>query len=184
VNIGHDIAAGWDKAEQITGSDAMADCIASPSADGCTQASAVYGMSIVNGLQLGIDPVTDSMEANMEATLDTDDTVGQATEDDSSEAPSIIYRGGGKAPSNFRLREGEEALSFRDSLSNPLSPGLPVLFPGKDYVGIDTSLLPPGSVVSDGVFGSALTPPGHVSVYLDDPMVLKAAIIEFGRFPK
>jgi hypothetical protein len=39
-------------------------------------------------------------------------------------------------------------------------------------------------VVPDGVPGSAETPPGHVSVYIDDPALLKAAIIEFGRFPK
>jgi RHS repeat-associated protein len=98
--------------------------------------------------------------------------------------PAVIYRGGGKSPSNFRLREGESALSFRDSLTNPLPPGKPVLHPGKEYVGLDTSKLPAGSVVPDGVPGSTLTPPGHVSVYVDDPMVLKAAIIESGKFPK
>jgi hypothetical protein len=98
--------------------------------------------------------------------------------------PAVIYRGGGKSPSNFRLREGENALSFRESMSNPLPPGRPVLRPGKEWVGIDTSQLPRGSVVPDGVPGSAVTPPGHVSVYIDDPELLKAAIIEFGRFPK
>jgi hypothetical protein len=51
-----------------------------------------------------------------------------------------------------------------DSLSNPLAPGRPVMNPGKDWIGIDTSKLPPGSVVPDGVPGSAVTPPGHVSV--------------------
>lgn len=100
------------------------------------------------------------------------------------EIPAVIYRGGGKSPSNFRLREGEDALSFRDSLSNPLPPGRPVMHPGKDWVGIDTSKLPPGSVVPDGVPGSSVTPPGHVSVYVDDPMRLKEAIIEWGKFPK
>jgi hypothetical protein len=100
------------------------------------------------------------------------------------EIPAVIYRDGGKSPSNFRLREGESALSFRDSMSNPLPPGHAVLRPGKDWVGIDTSKLPRGSVVPDGVPGSELTPPGHVSVYVNDPELLKAAIIESGRFPK
>ncbi len=100
------------------------------------------------------------------------------------EIPAVIYRGGGKSPSNFRLREGEDALSFRDSLSNPLSPGSPVMHPGKDWVGLDTSKLPGGSVVPDGVRGSSVTPPGHVSVYVHDPMLLKEAIIEWGKFPK
>lgn len=59
-----------------------------------------------------------------------------------------------------------------------------MLIPGKEYIGLDTSQLPVGSVAPDGVPGLALTPPGHVSVYIDDPMLLKAAIIEFGKFPK
>lgn len=71
------------------------------------------------------------------------------------------------------------ALSFRDSLSNPIgSAERPVLRPGEPYIGIDTSRLPPGSVVADNL------PPGHVSVtgvsveeYLD-------ALIERGKFPK
>lgn len=100
------------------------------------------------------------------------------------EIPAVIYRGGGKSPSNFRLREGEDALSFRDSLSNPLPPGHPVMHPGREWVGLDTSKLPPGTVVPDGVPGSAVTPPGHVSVYVDDPMLLKDAIIESSKFPK
>jgi hypothetical protein len=55
---------------------------------------------------------------------------------------------------------------------------------GITYIGIDTSQLPPGSVVPDGVPGSALTPPGRVSVYIDAPELLKAAIIEKGNFRK
>lgn len=101
-----------------------------------------------------------------------------------ADIPGTIYRGGGSSPSNLKMRPGEDALSFRDSLSNPLEPGSPVLHPGRDYIGIDTSKLPPGSVVPDGVPGSALTPPGHVSVYVTDPDVLKAAIIEKGKFLK
>jgi hypothetical protein len=58
-------------------------------------------------------------------------------------------------------------LSFRDSLSNPMTPGTPgplggnrpVLRPGEPYMAIDTSKLPPGSVRPDGVPGSLSTPP-------------------------
>jgi len=74
-------------------------------------------------------------------------------------------------------------LSFRDSISNPwpLAPGQrPVLQPGKPFFGIDTDLLPPGSVIPDGV------PPGHVSVFDVDPSVVRDAVIEAsrGKFPK
>ena len=43
----------------------------------------------------------------------------------------------------------------------------------------------PASVVAvvDGVVGSAVTPPGHVSVYVDDPKVLQDAATKF-KFPK
>ncbi|MFE0459421.1 RHS repeat domain-containing protein [Kitasatospora sp. NPDC058965] len=100
--------------------------------------------------------------------------------------PPVIYRGGTTAPSNLKLRPGEQAVSFRDSLSNPLPPGTPVLHPGKPYIAIDTSKLPAGSVVPDGVPGSADTPPGHVSVYVDDWELIKAAKIDdlSGKFPK
>jgi hypothetical protein len=101
---------------------------------------------------------------------------------DPPEVPPFIYRGGGTSPSNFRLRPGEEALSFRDSLSDPLPPAKPV-FTKPEYVEVDTSKLPPGSVVPDGVVGSAETPPGHVSVYVDDPKVLQDAATKF-KFPK
>jgi hypothetical protein len=98
--------------------------------------------------------------------------------------PDVIYRGGGRSPSNLRLRDGEDALSFRDSISNPMAPGHPVMHPGREYVALDTSMLPRGSVVPDGVPGSAVTPPGHVSVFVDDVDVLRAAIIQEGKFPK
>ena len=67
-------------------------------------------------------------------------------------------------------------------LSDPLPPGKPV-FTKSEYVEVDTSKLPPGSVVPDGVVGSAATPPGHVSVYVDDPKVLQDAAVKF-KFPK
>src|SRR5260370_27417535 len=34
--------------------------------------------------------------------------------------PPVIYRGGKPSPSNLKLRPGDDTLSYRDSLSNPL----------------------------------------------------------------
>ena len=91
----------------------------------------------------------------------------------------VIYREGDPSPSNLKTREGEEALSFRDSLSNPIeSKDRPVLRPDKKYFGIDTQKLPAGSVVRDNV------PPGHVSVKGVDPQTLKDAVVERGKFPE
>jgi len=95
------------------------------------------------------------------------------------EIPPVIYRGGKPSPSNLKLRPGEDALSFRDSISNPLpKTERPVFRPGDDYIGIDTSKLPRGSVVPDNV------PPGHVSVQGVTPEQLQQAVIERGKFPK
>ena len=95
------------------------------------------------------------------------------------EIPDVIYRGGGRSPSNLKLRKGEDHLSFRSSLSNPY-PGdpQPTMRPGREYIGIDPSGLPPGSVIVDNV------PPGHVSVYVNDVDLLRSLIVEKGRFPK
>lgn len=83
------------------------------------------------------------------------------------------------SPSTLKLRPGEDALSFRDSVSNPLpKTERPVFRPGDDYMGIDTSKLPPGSVVPDNV------PPGHVSVQGVTAEQLQQAVIERGKFPK
>lgn len=101
-----------------------------------------------------------------------------------AEIPGTIYREGAPSPSNLRVRPGEDALSFRDSLSNPwpLAEGQrPVFRPGEPYFGVETAKLPPGSVVPDGV------PPGHVSVMGVDPGVIKDAVIQqppWPRFPK
>jgi hypothetical protein len=54
----------------------------------------------------------------------------------------------------------------------------------KRYIAIDTSKLPRDSVVPDGVLRSITTPPGHVSVYVDDVGRLRNAVIEQSRFPK
>jgi len=120
------------------------------------------------------------------------------------EIPPVIYREGRPSPSNLTPRPQDGGhLSFRDSLSNPIQPGTPgplggqrpVLRPGQDYMAIDTSRLPPGSVIPDGVPGSLTTPPGHVSVVDVPPDVLRNAVIPrpptppygpgaSGRFPQ
>jgi RHS repeat-associated protein len=96
------------------------------------------------------------------------------------EIPSIVYRSGDPSPSNLKPRPIDNGeLSFRDSLSCPLQPGEPPVFqPGDKYFGIDTSKLPPGSVIPDNV------PPGHVSVVNLFWEILKDAVVERGKFPK
>jgi RHS repeat-associated protein len=115
------------------------------------------------------------------ATRYGDEVAGAAKLADES-IPGIIYREGDPNPGNLTPRAVDEGnLSFRDSLSNPvpLAAGQrPVLRPGEKYFGIDTSQLPKGSVVYDNV------PPGHVSVRGVPPHVLKAAVVERGKFPK
>ncbi len=95
--------------------------------------------------------------------------------------PARIYRGGDPSPSNLRPRAGEEGLSFRDSLSNPHplpDNQRPVFEPGKPFFGIDTSGLPPGSVIPDNV------PPGHVTVIDVAWEILKSLVVDKGKFPK
>jgi len=105
----------------------------------------------------------------------------------SNAVPRVIYRAGPPSPSNLRPRPGEEALSFRDSLSNPWVPPAqrppgwrPVFRPGEQYTPIDVSKLPPDSVVWDNM------PPGHVSVRGVDWQTLRDAVVEElrGSFPK
>jgi RHS repeat-associated protein len=90
--------------------------------------------------------------------------------------PIIIYRGGATSPSNLKPRPGERGLSFRDSISDPLHDK--PAFTKDEYFGIDTGLLPPGSVSIDN------QPPGHVTVIGVDVDTLKGAVVEKGRFPK
>ncbi len=91
--------------------------------------------------------------------------------------PSVIYRQGTPSPSNLTPRTGEDALSFRDTKSNPIPTGdRPVFRPGDKYFGIDISRLPAGSVTFDGN--------GHVSVRNVSPEVLRGAIVERGSFNK
>jgi hypothetical protein len=95
------------------------------------------GMTLTVGLSQTVSPGQGRCRVLLQPGIPAGACV--AAEDSGADIPSVIYRGGGKAPSNFRLRPGESALSFRDSLSNPLPPGRAVLVPGKEYVGIDTS---------------------------------------------
>ena len=104
--------------------------------------------------------------------------------------PSRIYRGATRGnPDHVTLREGEAGVSFRDSISNPVpEPGQapqPVLRPGRNYIEVDTSLLPPGSVVPDGgtVVNGRLMPEGHVSVYATPEQIVKATD-GGGKFPR
>jgi hypothetical protein len=61
------------------------------------------------------------------------------------ELPAIIYRRGTPSPGNLTPRTGEDALSFRGSISNPVGEqGGPVLGrPGERYFGVATSKAKP-----------------------------------------
>lgn len=94
--------------------------------------------------------------------------------------PRVIYRKGGTSPNNLKPRAGEDYVSFRDSLSNPYPKNpdqRPVFKPGDDYLVVDVSKLPPGSVFKPGDV------PGHIGVRNVPPEVLKDAIIFRGRLP-
>lgn len=101
--------------------------------------------------------------------------------------PATIYRGATKGNlKHVSVRPSEEAVSFRDSQSNPLpSTGQapqPVLKPGGNYIGMDTSKLPAGSVIPDGVpYGPQ--PAGHVSVTASTNQIVEATV-EAGKYPK
>jgi len=96
--------------------------------------------------------------------------------------PKRIYRGGRYNESAYKdIRVDADGVSFRNSLSNSVpaagEPPAPVLRPGKPYIEVDTSKLPPGSVIPDDV------PPGHVTVTATLEEILNA-IIGGGKFPK
>ncbi|MGD9158472.1 MAG: RHS repeat-associated core domain-containing protein, partial [Desulfobacteraceae bacterium] len=93
--------------------------------------------------------------------------------------PERIYRGGRYNDSAIKdIRPDPDGVSFRDSLSNPIpKPEHVPLKPGKPYIEVDTSKLPPGSVTVDNV------PPGHVSVKAT-PEEIVNAIVGGGKLPK
>jgi hypothetical protein len=87
-----------------------------------------------------------------------------------------IYRGGGGNPGNLKRREGEDAVSFRDSLSNHVdSKANPTFKPGGQYVEVDVAKLPKGSATADGR-PHGPREEGHVSVTAT-PEEIKAAIV-------
>jgi hypothetical protein len=90
----------------------------------------------------------------------------------------FLFRRGGTNPGSLKLRPGEEGLSFRDTLSNPIPKGeRPVFDHGADFIKVDASKLPAGSFTRNGV------PPGHVSVTASAAEI-KAATVGKGCFPK
>jgi hypothetical protein len=95
--------------------------------------------------------------------------------------PPVIYRAGRPNPANLKPRAIDDGkLSFRDSLSNPLprrSDERPVFLPGEPYFGVDSSRLPPGTVVQDD------DPPGHVLVGQVSSETIREAVVERGKFP-
>jgi hypothetical protein len=72
-----------------------------------------------------------------------------------------------------------------DSAPEPGNPPQPVLRPGRNYIGVDTSQLPPGSVVYDGgtIVNGKLMPYGHVSVTASPEQIVNATVAG-GKFPK
>ena len=121
----------------------------------------------------------------------TDFTIeGAGVAAEEATASSLIYRGATQGnPNHVALREGEDAVSFRDSISNALpepgNPPQPVLRPGRNYIGVDTSQLPTGSVVYDGgtIVNGKLMPYGHVSVTASPEQIVNATVTG-GKFPK
>jgi hypothetical protein len=104
------------------------------------------------------------------------------TEGGSAPIPAKVYRSGGKNPANLTPRPQDKGmLSTRDSLSNPWpkpSGQQPPLPPDKPIQVIDTSKLPPGTVVPDGA-PSGPMPDGHVSIGPNVPAgTVKDAIVQ------
>jgi RHS repeat-associated protein len=106
-----------------------------------------------------------------------------------AQIPSTIYRGGRFNESAIKdIRVDADGVSFRDSLSNPVpepgQPPQPVLRPGKPYIEVETSKLPPGSVNPDG-FPFGPKEAGHVSVTATREEIVNAINKRgSGKFPK
>ena len=94
------------------------------------------------------------------------------------ESEQLIYRSGGSNPGNFKP-SSDGTVSFRSSISNPIdSQNNPVFKTGKQYVTVDITKLPPGSVVYDNI------PEGHVSVSGATPEQIQKAVTRVDRIPK
>ncbi|HVS72480.1 MAG TPA: hypothetical protein VHQ47_14590 [Phycisphaerae bacterium] len=87
-----------------------------------------------------------------------------------------IYRSGGTNPGNFRMRQGESGVSFRDSLSNPIDAKANPPLKSGPYVVVDVRKLPAGTVRYDS------DPRGHVTV-VALPEAIRAAIVDKGKLP-
>jgi uncharacterized protein RhaS with RHS repeats len=137
--------------------------------DGCSF-STVFGFAA--------DAVVADVETG--AGIDGEGEVADTVDALDEELPSVIYREGTPRPGNLTPRGVDDgALSFRDSLSNPIdSANRPVFRPGEQYIGVDAAQLPPGSVIFDDV------PPGHVSVAGLSAQDLQQAVVERDTFPK
>lgn len=90
-----------------------------------------------------------------------------------------LYRNGRPSPSNLKVRDDEDCVSFRYVLSNPYPcpEGRPVLPSGDTYMVIDVSLLPPNCVIYDD------DPAGHACVHGVNFEVLKSAVVDRPKFP-
>jgi hypothetical protein len=98
----------------------------------------------------------------------------------------LIYRAATRGTLSQVTDKTGKGLSFRDSLSNSL-PKLPnpVFGTGRNYIGVDPTRLPPGSVVYDGgtIVNGVLMPPGHVSVFATPQQIVDATVTS-GKLPK
>ena len=83
--------------------------------------------------------------------------------------PQFIYRTGSQTGNALTDAAG---VSFRDSISSDAT-GAQVFQPGAKIYTVDTSQLPPGSVIFDG------NPAGHVSVFAS-PAEIQSAIVPQG----
>ncbi len=93
-----------------------------------------------------------------------------AGDDAGGAAPGrLIYCRGGANPSNLVPRDVDRGrLSFFTS---------PAFAPGDRYIVVDTTMLPPGSVIYDN------EPVGHVSVVGVSPEGIRRAIVDKGVVP-
>ena len=111
---------------------------------------------------------------------------GPDTKSSDKNLPERIYRAGTKDnPAHVTTREGEEAVSFRSSLSNPANKEQAVFTPGRNYIAVDPAKLPAGSVTADGgkMVGGKLMPDGHVSVRATPEQIVEATV-GGGKLPK
>ena len=133
-----------------------------------------YGKDLA--VDLALKAVPGGVFVSVGKKLGVDEFIAKATK-----VPDRIYRQGRSNDSAIKdIRVDADGTSFRDSLSNSLpADGPAVLKPGKQYIGVDTTKLPPGSVVVDNI------PPGHVSVKATAEEIVQAIDkASSGKFPR